>query len=73
MAGEQEGEGNKRATGSRTVTLPQAANDNGIAVTDDLPEILPIGDWELDLLEAHMLDILAGMIPANDNDEGTTS
>ncbi len=52
----------------RLVRLPHAANDNWITVADTLPDALPVEDWEIDLLERHMLDILANMIAANDND-----
>ena len=55
-------------TTKRLVRVPHAANDNWFAVADNLPDALPVEDWEIGLLEAHMLDILAGMIPANDND-----
>ena len=56
-----------RAVKTRTVRVPEAANDNWIAVSDELPDPLPIEEWELELLEASLSDILAGMIPANDN------
>lgn len=52
---------------TRTVRIPKAANDNWIDVSDDLPESLSIGDWELELLDSHMWDILTDMIAANDN------
>jgi hypothetical protein len=61
------------ATNRRMVRVPRAANDNWIAVADNLPDALVVEDWEIELLEAHMPDSLAGMIAANDNDQGTES
>lgn len=67
MAGDGKQDQTDRTVRTRTVRIPKAANDNWIAVSDDLPDPLPIEEWELELLEADLSDIIAGMIPANDN------
>ncbi len=67
MARDGKQELGNRAVKTRLVQVPGAANDNWITLSDDLPEPLAVEEWELELLEACISDILAGMIPANDN------
>ena len=56
-----------RPVTKRTVRLPKEANDNWIDVVDELPQSVPIEQWELDVVETNMFDILRRMIPANDD------
>lgn len=56
-----------RTVRTRRVSVPVAANDNEFTVSDSLPDAIAIEEWELEMLESHLSDILSQMIPANDN------
>lgn len=57
-------EGQKAATRKS----PKPANDNGLEVIEDWPEIIPVTENELRLHETHLADIIAEIVAANDND-----
>lgn len=46
---------------------PKAANDNGLEVIEDWPDIIPVTETELRLLETRFADIISEIVAANDN------
>ena len=45
----------------------KAANDNGLEVIEDWPQVIPLTENELRLLETRFADIISEIVAANDN------
>lgn len=50
-----------------TAKPPEAANDNGLEVIEDWPDIVPVTENELQLLGTRFADIISELVAANDN------